>query len=513
MELQASILAVDDNKGSLMALKGVLAELGHRVVTAGSGEEALRRVLEEDFAVILLDVQMPGMDGYETARMIKARERSRYIPIIFITGNSRDEKHVFKGYSHGAVDYLLKPFVPEVLLSKVRVFVDLHLMREKVKVQEAMLREQERAAMQRQSDLRWRQLLDAMPLCMWGARPDGTMFYSNRRWQLYSGLSSEESAHAGLTACVHPDDVARLKRAWDEAVRSAGAFELPYRLRRHVDGTYRWHLGRAVPERDEGGVVVGFVVTAADIEDERHARDSAEAESRAKDEFLAVVSHELRTPLTAILGWTHLLSGTMLDEAGRTRALETIDRNARLQSKLVDDILDTARIMTGKLRIERQRVDLTALVDAAIDAIGPALKNRKLTFEVAIRDRPVFVDGDGARLQQVIGNLLSNAAKFTSAGGTVSLSLEATPRHATLTVRDTGCGITPEFLPYVFDRFRQADSTTSRSQGGLGLGLAIVHHIVEIHDGTVEVSSAGVGHGSAFTVTLPCLPEPERALA
>jgi signal transduction histidine kinase/CheY-like chemotaxis protein len=236
---------------------------------------------------------------------------------------------------------------------------------------------------------------------------------------------------------------------------------------------------------------------------ERAARAEAEQANRTKDEFLAVLSHELRTPLSAILGWSHLVRTGKLDEPQMSRAFETIERNARSQSQLIDDLLDVSRIITGKLQIEPRAVDLCTVIEAAIDAVRPASETKGVRFETALDPAACLVPGDANRLQQIFWNLFSNAIKFTPENGQVSVKLERVGSRVRVSVRDSGIGITPEFLPYIFDRFRQADGSTTRVHGGLGLGLAIVKHLVQLHNGEVEVASKGKDEGATFTVNLP----------
>jgi PAS domain S-box-containing protein len=238
---------------------------------------------------------------------------------------------------------------------------------------------------------------------------------------------------------------------------------------------------------------------------EQAARAEAETANRAKDEFLATVSHELRTPLNAILGWARMLRAGQIDEDTMTRALETIERNAKAQAQLIADLLDVSRITSGKLRLDVRSVDLVSLIEAAIDSVQPAADAKGIRLQAVLDPRAGPVSGDPDRLQQVVWNLLSNAIKFTSKEGRVQVRLERVNSHIEITVSDTGKGINAEFLPYVFDRFRQADSTISRAYGGLGLGLAIVRHLVELHGGTVHAYSAGEGCGATFTVRLPLM--------
>jgi signal transduction histidine kinase/ActR/RegA family two-component response regulator len=244
---------------------------------------------------------------------------------------------------------------------------------------------------------------------------------------------------------------------------------------------------------------------------EQVARAEAESANRLKDEFLATVSHELRTPLTAIIGWSHMLRDGKLDKATVARAIETIERNARSQAQLVEDILDVSRVVTGKLRLKIEPVDASSVINAAIDAVQLAADAKNIRLEVTLDPSARHVAGDAARLQQVVWNLLSNAIKFTPASGRVEVRLERAGSHVQIRVSDTGEGVSPDFLPFIFDRFRQADGTSTRRHGGLGLGLAIVRHLVELHGGTVRADSDGEGHGATFTISLPLAVAPKRA--
>ena len=236
---------------------------------------------------------------------------------------------------------------------------------------------------------------------------------------------------------------------------------------------------------------------------EQAARAEAEKANRLKDEFLATVSHELRTPLTAIIGWAHMLRHSGLDEATARRGLETIERNAHAQAQLVEDILDVSRVIAGKFRLSIAPVDLVAVVGAAVDSVQLAAESKGVRLEVTLDPSARHVSGDAGRLQQVVWNLLANAIKFTDEGGSVCVRLKRAGRDAEVVVSDDGCGIDADFLPHIFERFRQADATTTRRHGGLGLGLAIARHLVELHGGTVSAESAGEGQGSTFVIRLP----------
>lgn len=244
----------------------------------------------------------------------------------------------------------------------------------------------------------------------------------------------------------------------------------------------------------------------ASLSREQIARAEAETANRMKDEFLATVSHELRTPLNAIIGWSHMLRGGKLDEATIARAIETIDRNAKSQAQLVEDILDVSRVITGKLRLNIAPVDVASVINAAIDSVQLAAESKGIELEVTLDPSARHILGDASRLQQIVWNLLSNAIKFTPSGGHVSVRLSRADRDAQIEVTDSGAGISEDFLPHIFDRFRQADGTTTRRYGGLGLGLSIVRHLVELHGGTVQAYSVGESKGTTFTVTLPLPP-------
>jgi signal transduction histidine kinase/ActR/RegA family two-component response regulator len=328
-----------------------------------------------------------------------------------------------------------------------------------------------------------------------------------------------DNAHSRLFGIEvgHPDDVERVRRSIEQAFREGTLLETEVRFKRARDGVYRWHLLRAVPEFDGDGSVTGWIATATDIEEhkrgedarirllmqEKEARAEAEAANRMKDEFLATVSHELRTPLTAILGWTRIIRGGKLDAARFMRGLDVIERNGRAQAAIIDDILDVSRIITGKLRLELDAIDLAAVVQAAMDTVRPAAdaKGIRLEWKSDLPDRRFT--GDPDRLQQIVWNLLSNAIKFTPKGGNVEITTSQIDSHIEIHVIDSGQGIAADFLAHVFDRFRQADGTSTRRHGGLGLGLAIVRHLVELHGGTVHAESDGDGKGSRFTVRLP----------
>jgi PAS domain S-box-containing protein len=313
-----------------------------------------------------------------------------------------------------------------------------------------------------------------------------------------------------------------MQAAWPARLAAAARSDSPI----FSEDSYQAADGTRVAEasitavKDADGRVEFFIVQASDITERKHFEEERErllSESqeanRLKDEFLATVSHELRTPLTAVLGWSHLLRGGQLDGGGAARALETIERNARAQAQLIDDLLDVSRIVTGKLRLDLTPVAPHSFIEPAVEAVRPAAEAKGVRLQKLLDTGAEAVLGDPARLQQVVWNLLSNAVKFTPRGGRVEVRLERVNSRLEIAVSDTGAGIAPEFLPHVFERFRQADQRTTRRHGGLGLGLSIVRHLVELHGGTVRADSPGEGAGATFTVSLPVAPVYRREAA
>jgi PAS domain S-box-containing protein len=329
------------------------------------------------------------------------------------------------------------------------------------------------------------------------------------------GYTRDEALTGGLTwrSLTPPESIERSEAARAE-LRTRGScapFEKQY-LRK--DGSRVWVMMTGAVIADSDDQWMCFVLDISDrkhatvereaaFEREHAARRQAEEATRLKDEFLANLSHELRTPMNAIIGWTHLLRSGRLQESQLQRALESIDRGARSQAKLIEDLLDVSRIVSGKLNLNMQPVDLVAVVDATLESQRPAAQTKGLTLERGSAPGDTVVHGDTVRLQQVFLNILTNAVKFTPTGGRIEVTIKRTDTDAQVSVKDSGEGIAPAFLPYVFDRFRQADGTSTRTHMGLGLGLAIVKHVVEMHGGTARVASPGEGQGSTFTVTIP----------
>jgi PAS domain S-box-containing protein len=363
----------------------------------------------------------------------------------------------------------------------------------------------------RASMRRFESLADSAPVLIWESGPDGLRHYFNQAWLRFTGHTLDQERAQGWIASVHPDDRARFLATYRAAHEAQKPFEIEYRLRR-ADGAFRTVLARGVPRRDEDDYL-GHTGICLDVTDQRNALDEAqiaraEAEeaSRSKDAFLATVSHELRTPLSPILTWAHMLREGRLDPAEQQRAIEVIERNARMQAQLVEDLLDVSRIVAGKLRLDVRPVEIAAIVERAIETVRAAADAKAIQLQVMLDTSVISVHGDPDRLQQIIWNLLSNAVKFTPKGGRVHVMLERVNSHVEIAVADSGIGVPSEQLPHLFQRFWQADASPSRAHGGLGLGLAIARHLAELHGGTLVAESPGSGQGSTFTLKLPLPP-------
>lgn len=708
----APILLVDDHAPNLMALEAMLEPLGQPLVRASSAADAAELAAREDFAVVLLDVQMPELDGLETAALLKKAKGARSVPIIIVTAGELSRAAVARASASGAVDFLSKPLDPDRLRSRVSAFVDLYLQRtrqvtpseprlqpedasgrvserllaatpasghqavealeglmrvhqaltedldlprmaarlvtalaeltgagggafhyaasgaprlavagdlgpmleaagrdwaptaaalagnlvriadaravphspssalrgllsvpvrapdgrvagalvlasaragafdaraeelaviaahqaatafENARLYEQATEARHRAELAelelRAGEARLRLALDSAGLGTWDHNPTtGVLRWDDRAKALFGLAPGDDVDYGVFLTGVHREDRRRVHAAIRRALdpMGTGLFDEEYRIVERRSGAERWIAakGQAIFEQGRTLRFLGTVLdvtTKKRIEQERAsllarerearaeaevARARAEAASRAKDEFLATVSHELRNPLNAILGWSRvLLDERDAPDRGRvTKGLEVISRNARAQVQLVEDILEVSRIVTGKLRLAVGAVDVRAAVEAAVETVRSAAQAKGVLLESRFEDVPRAIAADEDRIQQILWNLLSNAVKFTPRGGVVRVTARREADDVTFSVTDTGEGVDPAFLPYVFDRFRQADGTTTRAHGGLGLGLAIVRHLAELHGGTVVADSAGRGRGATFTVRLP----------
>ena len=367
----------------------------------------------------------------------------------------------------------------------------------------------------RESEESFQVLADNIAQLAWMAGPDGWIFWFNRRWHEYTGKPFEDMQGWGWERVLDTDARREVRASWKRALATGTSWELEFLLR-GADGQSRWFLTRAEPIKNPAGKIVRWFGTNTDVdlarrlqidrealvESERAARMALEKAARLKDEFLATISHELRTPLNAILGWTHVLR-SVEESPELSKGLDVIERNARLQAELVADLLDMSRIATGKLRLDMQPVELHSIVAAALDAAQPMADAKGLALSRDLAELGECVAGDSARLQQIVGNFISNAIKFTPEYGRIDVALRAADGFARIEVTDTGKGIDPDFLPHLFERFRQEDASAARQHGGMGLGLALVKQLTELHGGRVHASSPGPGRGATFTVELP----------
>jgi PAS domain S-box-containing protein len=541
----ARILIVDDDARNLDALEVMLESSGCSFVRAQSGDEALIAMLQHDFAAIILDIRMPGMNGIELAHLVKQRRRTRDVPILFLTAHLVDDADVLRGYGVGAVDYLSKPLNADILRSKVAVFVELFrktrqlaainaaLQTEAVERhraqqalaqanQELELRVAERTAALtvahrgvRENEERLRLAMDVAQMAAWEWDVDaGRITWSTDPEALFGFPAGAFGPEQRVTRAVHPEDKARVEAAASSAL-DTGLYECEYRVVR-PSAAVVWVTERGQVLRRGDGTVEKIVGVSRDVSAqrraeqegerllvrEREARDEAERQSRFKDEFLATLSHELRTPINAILGWLSILSR---GEAVRdpAKAIAVIQRNAQMQAKLIEDLLEMNKLTSGTARLDVALVDVKSTVDNALQALQPTAEAKGIRLTADIDPAVPQMAADGRRLQQVIWNLVHNAIKFTPDQGGVEIAVTRTSTSVQIRVTDNGQGISPDFLPYVFDRFRQADSSTTRGAWGLGIGLSIAKHIVELHGGTIVATSGGAGQGSTFIVHLP----------
>jgi signal transduction histidine kinase len=410
-EPKVNVLLVDDQPANLLSLEAILQDPELNLIKALSGEEALRRLLVDDFAVILLDVQMQGLDGYETAKLIRGREKSRHTPIIFLTAYEDNRLPVDEAYALGAVDYLVKPLIPVILRAKVAGFVELFQKTEQVRRQAEQLRQIERRD--------------------------------------FEHRLAEENARL---------------RAQQRALEES---EQRYR-----------QLAETLREAD-----------------------------RRKDEFLAMLAHELRNPLAPIRNAVQIMRLVGSADSELERSREMIDRQVEHMTRLVDDLLEVSRITGGKIKLQKQTVDLLAVAAQAVETSRPLIDARQHELTLCLPPEPILLDADPTRLAQVISNLLNNAAKYTEIGGHIWLTVSRQDGEAVVRVRDNGIGMPADLLPHVFDLFTQAERSLDRSQGGLGIGLTLARSLVTLHGGHISAHSEGPGKGSEFVVRLPELIE------
>ncbi|HWI39452.1 MAG TPA: response regulator [Burkholderiales bacterium] len=530
-EEKANILVVDDLPEKLLVFSSILEELGQNLVMVRSGSEALREVLNREFAVILLDVNMPDIDGLETGRLIRQYKKSAHTPIIFITAYA-DEMQTAQGYSLGAVDYILSPVRPDVLRSKVKVFVELYKMQQRIKT----MAEADAARLAAEENTR------------------RSNFLAHASHELGASLDLEQGMRRLLELVVpHVCDVATvtiekepgryttlslpeadyvpapLSNGVQDALRDAtareggpsqglsGTLAFPLRVGDRVIGAFGLgYTGRAPRDQEMLGEMVGRAAIALDnarlyrslkreITRSRAAEEELQHANRRKDEFLAMLSHELRNPLAPIRNAVELMRRVGSSEQRLIMARDVIDRQVTQLARLVDELLDVSRISQGKIVLKKEPVELGKIVAHSVETVRPMIDQREQRLSIEVSAHPVWLMGDFTRLSQVVANLLNNAAKYTPEGGQIRLAASGGEGRATITVEDNGSGIDAELLPRVFELFVQGERALDRSQGGLGIGLTLVKRLVELHQGQVEATSAGTGKGAIFRVTLPSI--------
>lgn len=538
---RANILMVDDLPENLLALEAILEPLDCRLIRAKSGAEALRCLLTEDVALILMDAQMPGLDGFETARLIKEREKTRYIPIIFVTAISKEQHYIFRGYSAGAVDYIAKPFDPDILKSKVRVFVELFQKNEQVRLQAELIRENEQRELERQrierelemerrhmaelaqseTDLsRFKATLDATLDCVRMFDPETLHYtYVNQGTLNQLGYSYDEMMQLSPVDIAVDRDETEFRGRLASLLNGTEASLRYETLHRRKDGT-------TVPVEVSVQFIAApgergrFISIVRDITEriEAHAslvqaKETAEEANRAKSDFISSISHELRTPLNAIIGFSKLLFNPRVGTLNETQEayLQDVVQSAEHLLQIINDILDISKIEAGKMRLDLSAFSLVDLLQQSLTVVREKANAHNLNLQLDISQEVQEmgpIKGDQRKIKQVMFNLLSNAVKFTPDSGIITIRAiqgdaeKGFENSVIISVADTGIGVAPEHVERIFGAFEQVDSSYTRQQQGTGLGLPLTKRIVELHGGRLWMESE-LGAGSTFTFSLP----------
>jgi PAS domain S-box-containing protein len=531
-----SILLVDDRPENLMALRAILDLPGYRLINASSGPEALEKVAHEDFALILLDVAMPGMTGFDVADRLKQEERTRYIPILFLTAVAAGLDDIYRAYKMGAVDYLIKPLSIEAVRSKVEVFAHLYRQRLEIERRDERLRVADRrehelqlAELRVASDERYRKLVEGIDHAFgWTADCEvrRLSFVSRRATELF-GCRAEEFLREGfLLERVHPDDREATRRAF-AAVAGQGKDQIVHHRLMSADGGARWFhtaVSRGVDPDSRAVVLHGLSTDVTELKEaeerqQRLARENARLyehaarDAQARQEVLQVVSHDLRNPLGSALMSIQAARAALSSPEDMPRAepmIERAERSARLMARLVDDLIDRELAQTGRLSLDKARHDVPALLRDAVSMVEPQARVKGIEVRIdADAARGTSLVCDRHRVLQILSNLLDNAVRFSPSDGVVLLGAQAEPGAVRFAVTDMGPGIDPLQLPYVFERMWQS----GRGAGGrLGLGLSIARGMVLAHEGRIWAESTP-GRGSTFAFTLPLRQEWEVASA
>lgn len=485
------ILIVDDKPENIFSLKTILEMHSFPTDTALSGEEALKKILRQSYALIILDVQMPGMDGFEVAEAISGYSKARDIPILFLSAASTDKKFITKGYSSGGMDYITKPIDPDILLLKVKTFYRLYEQNRELNRIQASLRSEiefrkkvEGELQERAGELR--SILESIPQIAFTTNADGKIEFVNEQWLNYAPSKQE-------FPLTHPDD-ADLARQWERTVASGEALQLEVRVRRVDSEDYRFHLLRAIPIR-EGDTITKWVGTFTDIEDQKEA-------VKRKDEFISIASHELKTPLTTIKAYVQLLDRSISAEEPTRMYVERALVQVKKLDNLIVDLLDLSKIESGKLKFNKKPFSFESVLSDAVEMIRqtyPAYTIvRKGTADVELY-------GDETRIEQVIINYLTNAVKYSPDHKEVQIEAGVQPGgQVYVRVKDYGIGIRKDHQSDIFSKFYRVEESADRFQG-LGIGLYICAEIIRRHEGQYGVESEP-GQGSTFYFTVPVQP-------
>lgn len=546
---RSNILIVDDRLDKRVVFRTILEELDQNIVTASSGEEALRWLLDNDSAVILLDVNMPGMDGLETAELIRSRRKSAHTPIIFITAFA-DEMHTARGYSLGAVDYILSPVVPNILRSKVKALVQLHRLTAEVKKRSdervALVKEQTARTMAEESQRRASFLAEAtqamassldVETILKGAAGLVVPFLADYGCVVLVGDDGQVRLHKSSSVAGWDNYIGKHRAAFDELLSGQQARAISRGVHEVCNRLTALPANGDAPDESPAGEIHAFPLMArgkargalllalgpsarrlagqdlsladnlagraASALDNCLLYEEIQRADQRKNEFLATLSHELRNPLAPMRAALHMLRSQPVDAAKSKSLLETMDRQVSQMTRLVEDLLDISRITRGVIELRRETLDVSVEIRNAIESCHGAIESGRHAVEMDLPKEPLYVVADRVRLQQILENVILNAVKYTEAGGRISVSAEAALSEVVIRVRDTGIGIAPDKLQQVWDLFVQVDDSPERARKGLGIGLALVRDLVKRHGGTVEADSEGLGKGSVFTLRLP----------
>jgi signal transduction histidine kinase/DNA-binding response OmpR family regulator len=503
--ITAHVLLVDDQPANLLALEAALEPLGVNLVRAMSGPQGLVALERQDFAAVLLDVRMPGMDGFEVARQIRSRARSRFTPILFVTAGDDPDEAMLSAYALGAVDFLAKPLRAEVLKAKVAVFVELYRSKEELRLRERRDFEQRLEA----KEERYRALFESIDegFCVvqllrdaQGKVADFRFEEANEAFTMHTALR-DPVGHTVRELVPGNND-----HSFDVYDRVARTGE-PTRFVQESRPMSRWFDVYASRLGGTGSDLVAILFS--DItrrllaeQDLRRLNEELAQANRRKTEFLATLAHELRNPLAPLSNGLHLMrvASTKPDLLEKTRQM--MERQIQHMVHLVDDLLDVARISTGKVELRRQRMDLKDVVTTAVETSASLIDSGRHKLTVDVPQQPLPMEADPTRIAQVVSNLLNNAAKYTPEGGRIALKVSVQESCAVLSVTDSGIGLAADAIEKVFEMFAQVPGV-GKTQGGLGIGLSLVQSLVALHGGTVSAASPGVGQGSTFTVRLP----------